>query len=158
VFGFLGPISSGNQDGIGPFGFALFGLFALFVVWDNFRGYLRRKQIHSVAESAGYAYLGDALPEDLLLGHSSLRNATTIANVFSGEARGKPVFFFEYTLGTGKGKIHRSVFAVCGPKDPFGAEGLDPTLVVECCGSWTLLYRQRGVFEPEEIQAFIAGL
>jgi hypothetical protein len=29
---------------------------------------------------------------------------------------------------------------------------------VESCGSWTLIYRNRGLFEPEEIRAFIAGL
>ncbi len=158
VFGFLGPISSGSPDGIGPFGFAVISLLVLFGIWGNFRLYLRRKQIHRNAGSAGYAYLGELPPGDLLLGNSSLQNATTIEEVFGGEARGKRFFFFECTLGSGKGKIHRGVFAICGPRDTFGAERFNPSLLVESCGSWTLIYRNRGLFEPEEIRAFIAGL
>jgi hypothetical protein len=61
-------------------------------------------------------------------------------------------------LGSGKGKLRRSIFAVRGPRDSFGAERFDPSLVVESSGFWTLIYRKRGLFEPEEIRALIAGL
>lgn len=154
----LGPVPSGSEDAIGPVWWMLYGTVAVLLISSAVRLFIRDRRIRQYAARTGYAYVGDQLPADFPLLKSFARNASKIQAAVWGESCGQRFLFFDCTLGSGKGRLRRTVIAVCGPRESFGAERLDPALALESIDSWTLLYRRRGLLSPEEIQAIVSSL
>lgn len=154
----LGPVSSGNPEGIGPFWLTCFSLLGICLAWTSIRLSSRARRIQQNAKRRGYAYVGDQLPRDLPLLNSSFGSVSRIQSAFEGESRGRQFVFFDCVLGSGKGAKRRSAIAVLGPRDSFGVERLDVGLTLESVGSWTFLHRERGLLTPEEIDAIVSSL
>jgi hypothetical protein len=130
---------------------------ACFFTWLIIRHLLRRRQIRQYARSAGFIYLGTALPKSLQLGLTSL-NGADLSNAFAGERRGEEFVFFDSKIGTGKGSYYQSAVAIRGPRQAYGPERFDISLTTERAGDWLLIYRPKQLLPIGEIQALLSGI
>ncbi len=92
------------------------------------------------------------LPPDLTLYGTDLQNLSKAFHIYQGVVDGVQVVFFDCRIGQGKGSWLRTALAVRRTLPFWDRRGLDTEIVLQESGSWTLMFRPKGLF------AFRSGL
>ena len=100
---------------------------ACFVVWQLVLLRRRAQQIRLYTRTAGFTFIGGALPRSFPLGKTSVRGAT-IRNAVAGDKDNAELVFFDCTIGPGKRRVVPTAVAVRGPNKGFGPEEIEALL------------------------------
>lgn len=130
-------------------GAVLAAIVALFC-WAWWRSRVRASEIRRLAESNGFHYLDNTLPESLLPRDLPV-GITSVWNVLEGERQSRRVLAFDCRFGEGKRSWRRTVIAVRADRSSITAFAFDPDIQVEQIGQWTFLYRPKAIAVAPEL-------
>jgi hypothetical protein len=127
-------------------------------VWLKMRSASRRRAIRRYADEHNFRYLGSDLPASLKLDGSSLRQAESVSNAFSGTGKEKDFVFFDCYIPAGKTGYRQSVLAIYLLGESYPACRFDRELREERVGDWRLVYHTQRAWSVSEIDAHVSSL
>ena len=128
------------------------GIIAAMWMLGFIRGAQRTKLIRKFASDKGLTFIGNSLPRQFPIHHTSSCQAHSIRRVVVGD----DVLLFDCRTGSGKGSRGRTVVAGRGEPSAFGWVRFGPDFETEQAGEWTLVYGSRRLLALEEIETLVS--
>lgn len=115
----------------------------------------RERSIRNIAQAYGLSFVGEVLPRGFPLDHTSVRNASRIRNAVIGDLGAITFIVFDCQFGGGKHSTFQTVVAARGSGERFGFLRYDSTLTRESVDDWTMVFRNKELLLPEEIETLL---